>query len=387
MSFAGQDQHQTTSVEDGGAALVLSNNTWRRTEQTFEITADTVLEFDFESTAQAEVQGIGFEEFNLITPNRIFKLYGTQGVAWDIQDFQTYSASGVKHYEIPVGQYYTGSAMSLVFVNDYDTSTGIGSNSRYSNVRILGSGTGNQAPTITNPGAQSTNLNASVNLSIAANDPDVGDVLTFSSSSLPPGLTISSGGQVTGTASVLGSFDVTISVNDGNGGSATADFLWSVCDPATGCGVVDFNTLATMPFAGQDQHGTVSIEDGGTALVLSNNTWRRTIQTFEITPNTVLEFDFSSTERAEVQGIGFEEFNLITPNRIFKLFGSQSVAWDIQDYQTYSGTGLLHYVIPVGQYYTGNAMSLVFVNDYDTGTGIGSNSRFSSVRIYEAVPD
>jgi hypothetical protein len=100
----------------------------------FDIAADTVLEFDFESTAEGEVQGIGFDENDISNDAvRIFKLHGTQ-VSADIGDFNNYSGSGRAHYRIPVGQYYTGSSMALVIANDDDNLAG--SNSRFSNVRI-----------------------------------------------------------------------------------------------------------------------------------------------------------------------------------------------------------------------------------------------------------
>ena len=121
-------------MADAGATLVLTDNTWRQTDQTFVITTNTVLEFDFQSNVQGEVHGIGFDEdadgFNA---DRIFKLYGTQ--SWGITDFETYAGGGQVHYQIPIGLYYTGSTMRLVFANDLDV--GSGSDSRFSNVRIF----------------------------------------------------------------------------------------------------------------------------------------------------------------------------------------------------------------------------------------------------------
>ena len=47
--------------------------------------------------------------------------------------------------------------------------------------------TPNNAPTITNPGSQTTDTGVSVNLGIVASDAD-GDTLTFSAGGLPVGL-------------------------------------------------------------------------------------------------------------------------------------------------------------------------------------------------------
>ena len=74
------------------------------------------------------------------------------------------------HYAIPVGTYYTGSAMNLTMINDHDNGTG--SSSRFSNVQINGVGSINESPTITNPGNQITDLNDSANLAVVASDPE-----------------------------------------------------------------------------------------------------------------------------------------------------------------------------------------------------------------------
>ena len=170
-------------------------------------------------------------------------------------------------------------------------------------------------------------------------------------------------GQITGAATASGAFDVTVSVADGNGGTDSATFVWSVCDPNGGCDTLDFNVYVTESYANQDRHESVSVEDGGATIVLSDNTWRRTVQTFDISAGTVLEFDFEAIGEAEVMGIGFDSNNAITADRVFKLFGSQGASWDIEDFETYTGSGVTHYRIPVGQYYTGAAMNLVFLND------------------------
>jgi hypothetical protein len=274
--------------------------------------------------------------------------------------------------------------MNMVFFNDYDVGNGLGTNGRFSNVRITGAAPGgNRPPVLNNPGSQTTNQNASVALTVTATDPDVPDVLSFSSVNLPPGLVMSTSGQVTGTATTVGEFNVNVSVSDGNGGSDSKAFLWTVCDAVSGCGVLNFYETTTMPFAGQDQHGTTAVENGGATLLLSNNTWRSTVQTFNITPQTVVEFDFESTSQAERTGIGFAVNDTIEANRMFKVYGTQSVSWDIKTFHNYTG-GVKHYTIPVGQYYTGTAMNMVFFNDYDVGNGLGTNGRFSNVRIINA---
>ena len=145
------------------------------------------------------------------------------------------TAGGLTHYVIPIGLYYTGSAMNLVLVNDYDAGSGIGSDGRFSNVRVVTGGSGNLSPIINDSGTQTTDQTDPVNLTVTAADPNLGDALSFSDGgSLPTGLTISSSGDISGTATTIGTYDVTITVDDGNGGSDNASFQWTVCDPVLG---------------------------------------------------------------------------------------------------------------------------------------------------------
>ena len=118
---------------DGGATLYLQDNTWRRTTGTYTITADTVVEVDFRSTSQGEIHGIGFDTDDTLSSNTIFKLHGTQ--SWGIQDYDNYSGSSYVTYQIPVGQYFTGSGYYLVLVNDNDS--GSGNDSYFRDVRIF----------------------------------------------------------------------------------------------------------------------------------------------------------------------------------------------------------------------------------------------------------
>jgi hypothetical protein len=282
-------------------------------------------------------------------------------------------------YQIPVGLYYTGSAMHLVFVNDDDSNAG--SNSIFSNVRLFEVVLPPTSPVIANPGNQNNVVSDTVSLNVLATDVNE-DVLVFSATGLPPGLNIATGGTISGTPSTVGTFNVEVTVSDGNGGSDTANFVWTV-QGAVCAGCLNFNSVVTQPFAGQDQHGTTAVENGGATLLLSNNTWRSTVQTFNITPQTVVEFDFESTSQAERTGIGFAVNDTIEANRMFKVYGTQSVSWDIKTFHNYTG-GVKHYTIPVGQYYTGTAMNMVFFNDYDVGNGLGTNGRFSNVRIINA---
>ncbi|MBP2833447.1 M36 family metallopeptidase [Aquimarina sp. U1-2] len=151
----------------------------------------------------------------------------------------------------------------------------------------------------------------------------------------------------------------------------------SVTPPPT-CEALDFNDFTINPFSNQDAAGNFSVGNGGASLVLSNNTWKQIALNYTVTANTVIEFDFSSTNQGEIHGIGFENDNTLTATQYFKLHGTQN--YGITNYDNYAG-GTTKYVIPVGNFYTGSMDRLVFINDNDTGSG--NNSTFSNVKIYE----
>lgn len=97
----------------------------------------------------------------------------------------------------------------------------------------------NSAPVSTPITAQSIIDGGSVTLNVSGNfsDPDAGDALTFSASSLPPGLSINSttgiiSGTIDNNASVGGPYSVTITATDIAGATTSRTFTWTVTNPA-----------------------------------------------------------------------------------------------------------------------------------------------------------
>ena len=142
----------------------------------------------------------------------------------------------------------------------------------------------------------------------------------------------------------------------------------------------------TVSFANQDRNsGSVFINPYG-ALVMYGNRWQATQEVYTVTPNTVLEFLFRPRNDGEIHGIGLENDNAATSGRIFKLAGSQN--WGIRGDYTYNRDDGKNqkFTIPVGQYYTGDNLRVVFVNDNDVDNPKNA-SVFKNVRLYEATPD
>lgn len=151
-----------------------------------------------------------------------------------------------------------------------------------------------------------------------------------------------------------------------------------------GCIDVNFNNFNVLSFGESQDQGTSSIVENGKVLVLNGNAWKAVQLNQTITANTVLEFEFRSTQKSEIHGIGFDNDLAINTYYTFQLAGTQ--VWGYQEFNTYTGFGSWKkYIIPVGQKYTGETKYLFFANDNDENLTAG-NSQFRNVKIYETKP-
>jgi hypothetical protein len=200
---------------------------------------------------------------------------------------------------------------------------------------------------------------------------------------------IGSGGSFSTSTLSVGSHTITAAVTDSGGlpGSDTVG-ITITADPGTGCtDCLDWNTTATVSYADQDVSGNVTIEEAGATLLLQANTWRRTTQTFTVTANTVVEFEFRSSDEGEIHGLGFDENDTLNDApRLYQIWGTQNWTGTGRIGLTspqYDGSGNWQtFSIPVGQDLTGTFF-LVLINDNDAGTGEG---RFRNVRVFETTP-
>ena len=85
----------------------------------------------------------------------------------------------------------------------------------------------NIAPTLASPGSQSSVTGQSISLQLQGGDAN-GDALTYSAMGLPPGLQVfGATGQISGTPTVIGTYNVTAAVSDGRLSTSTT-FVWTV---------------------------------------------------------------------------------------------------------------------------------------------------------------
>ena len=84
-------------------------------------------------------------------------------------------------------------------------------------------------PTLQNPGNQVTQVNTPVSLQLTSTEAAAFSDLVSSKDTLPPGLTVSNSGLISGTPTTGGSFSVTITDSPGSGTASTSvSFTWNV---------------------------------------------------------------------------------------------------------------------------------------------------------------
>ena len=186
------------------------------------------------------------------------------------------------------------------------------------------------------------------------------------------GTDVATGGDFTSTATE----QVCLNTNDDGGGDDNGGGE----DPA--CNAIDFTTYPVTTYGGNQDRGTVTVNSSDpTSMSIQNNAWKDIMLSYDVTPNTILEFEFGSTKQGEFHGIGFDDNNGISSNTSFRLYGPHR--WGRSDYANYDTPGTWKaYSIPVGQFFTGSFDRITFFCDHDGGTRDG-NSYYRNIRIYE----
>lgn len=117
---------------DKGATLSLTGSGWKRVLFNYTVTTATRLAFDFRSTGQGDIHGIGLDTDDTADSTHTFQLYGTAAYGQqDHHDYGAHAANGFHHYDIPLGSKYTGAMSRIFFANQ-----GGGAASEFSNVYL-----------------------------------------------------------------------------------------------------------------------------------------------------------------------------------------------------------------------------------------------------------
>lgn len=128
------------------------------------------------------------------------------------------------------------------------------------------------------------------------------------------------------------------------------------------------------------------VVSGSNQVTFSGNLWKRKAFSYSVTAQTVMTFEYRSTQIPEVSTIGFDnDTNFTNDNRRFWMYGTQTSGITYAaPYPTfdYRGSGAWETItIPVGTYFTGNFNYMTFVND-DDAAPLG-NSAFRNIILRE----
>ncbi|WP_298507818.1 T9SS type A sorting domain-containing protein [uncultured Kordia sp.] len=166
--------------------------------------------------------------------------------------------------------------------------------------------------------------------------------------------------------------------------------------------IIDFSAETILSYDTTEDNGVSAVYDNGATLHLSVNAWKAVEINYNITPNTVIEFDFMSTIDGEIHYIGIDDDLALNPLLAYKLYGFENVTSSAifnLDFNTYTDSDKYtykHYAIPIGQLYTGNVPYLFFAADNDLfndtftylsypggGSYNDATSFYRNVKIYE----
>lgn len=206
-----------------------------------------------------------------------------------------------------------------------------------------------------------------------------GDNVLFRLDFGPEGMTVTDDGEVNWVpqASQVGEQSVQITATNAFGDDTQ---MFSVTVTSS---FIAINPGQVSSYGGsQDRNGSATVSPDNSSIQLQGNTWKRIPFSYRITPDTMLEVTFQSSREGEIQGIGLDTDDGINNFRTFNLYGTQN--WGIRAFR-YTGQGDQQtFVLPVGQYYTGQMNVLFFANDDDVPSP-QSNSQYQAIRVYEAT--
>ena len=148
--------------------------------------------------------------------------------------------------------------------------------------------------------------------------------------------------------------------------------------------LVDGKASTVSSYSKTQDKGRASFSEDPSFIRLEDSAWKSLSLYKKITELTVMKIDYKSDAEGEIQGVGFSNSSGSSiENTFFQLGGSQQLGIQAFNGEYETGSGFDSYVIPVGQFFTGEFDELVLVNDDDVG--LGSSSIYDNISFYEAV--
>ncbi len=374
-------QKNSYEVKNQGQDLEIWGNSWKHIPYSYNVTQNTVLEFSFKSTReQSEVSAIGFLT-NISAPivsNKVWQVYGTQ--QYGNQDSHDYSGHDWKTYRISIGHKFTGSISNMVFIADEDAH--VGQEVIFRNPKLF--------EDINQPQlniAESVCKNNYCIRLLGSNYDANSYVEVRENSASRPLLYTYSGNDIYSRAPWNGQEKIQfpirqISIQNKfntnglcfrviNTAIASSNEKCFVRPATAPQGLFMGQTVRSYP--GQDPERTSYVVAGGNnKLKIWGNSWKKISANYSVTPSTVLEFKFRSTQQEpEINGVGFimQGSNGVADSRFWQIYGTQGGGNRNQEFHNYSGTAWKSYRIPIGEKFTGQLKEMVFIADEDTHVG------------------
>jgi len=429
-SYTMDSSNASSQVSDGGSTLKLSNTASKKVDFIYNVTANTVLQFEFRSDAIGKVSAIGFDNDNNFWNTNWgnstgFKLSGSdQWTGWN-QALNNYNGTEWRTYSLNIGKNYTGPIQYLFFHNSPNTTSAL-ENSFFRNVQlydinpldtIAPTVASVNAPTITTSTKDySFNVSYTDSVLMNAGSLDSKDIRVTSANGFNQiaqfvsSTTSADGKTVVGTYKI--SSNLGWGINDKNGvytvsleGNQVGDYNYNLMAAQT-LGTFNINVGTIVPGSnltpsspitinpsllsnytmGGMSADEVNISQDGT-LQLSGDLWTKLDFAYNVTPYTVLEFQFRSDAMGYAHVIGFDNDNIYWDNANsnkptgFKLYGTETWSGWNQPLNNYSGTDWKSYSFKIGDLFTGAMNYLFFVNTNLNGTS--GNSFFRNIRVYD----
>ncbi|MBV6627320.1 MAG: hypothetical protein KI793_31005, partial [Rivularia sp. (in: Bacteria)] len=152
--------------------------------------------------------------------------------------------------------------------------------------------------------------------------------------------------------------------------------------------IINFQDGEISSYVAQDDSkSVVNTIENNQGLEIINNGWKKFDFNYQVTKDTILEFEFNSLVKGEIQAIGLETNSKFDVNsdkgRIFQLEGKDN--FGITDFkQDVTGKGWQTYQIKLSDYFSQdiNINYLLFANDHDNGSK-NAHSQWKNLRVYE----
>lgn len=147
--------------------------------------------------------------------------------------------------------------------------------------------------------------------------------------------------------------------------------------------LLNFNDYTIDSYGGtQDVYGSATVSADGSTLGLEGNLWKSINYNSTISAATIMYFDFMSTSKGEIHGIGFDNNSSVHKDSTYNLIGTQNWGRVISD-QYQLGDGWKTYEFNLGNVFSGNYNRIFFAMDNDVPNST-ANSFFRNIQICDS---